>query len=473
MTAIVRQDEKVLINACSDAAHQNSSFANETGALPSAPMPIGDALIDALEAAAPDSVHPARIRTAIHVLSVASQVLKTDTFSQRTHAAARHGLAKLDHVTIKGLLTAILDAADGSEYIASDWRSATVERINDFALFLRNVGYFAPASEVYARAAQIRRVAPKVTMAALQGRGWTLRQLGDHFRAERAYQTMRAVAEDACDMIMALEADLGRAKVAIERGNLAEAEPLALDVMRRAKGIGLSRVTGLAHIDLACIAGIRMQYGEAVVHLDRARSENITRVDHDLCGINMAEGQRMLRRVADACASAHVVARTAEGLEERVGAWLILYHLAMDQGHDADAHRERLADIRMSAQKRAELYEANARDAWCSDDLLTARRELADGLAFAEAHKLNEMIMHLDDGLKHLEHGKEPPRFLAPNHLPSPATAAAIRRIGYDARKAEAAWMREEELRANATGTGHPPRLLVETFVHRVVASGR
>lgn len=469
MTAAAN-DESILISAT------DSRRSGVTGAavVHSAPMKIGDAFDTSLREAEPGSAQAARRIAAIFVLDAAVDVLRTGIADPRVVAAARRALKKLDHVALLGALEAILNIVDGTEYVGRDWRSVLVERMLEYATLLRRVGHMPLAAEVFTFAARARDVRPDITLRALQGRGLMLRRLGEYSRSERAYGEMQTIADEIGDVEMALLAKLGLARVQLERGNTSEGERAVRDVIERSAAGRLPGVYGAAHVDLSFIAGTRGQYDAAIFHAKTALAHPIPDLDRDLAGINLAMGYRMYRQFHEATAFALTVAEEALGVEERVGAWLVLYELAMDQGIDTDGVRDRLEGQRMSPQKRAELYEADARNAWFEGDKLACRRELASGLALADspARRLAEMVVRLDGAMRELATDAEPTIFRAPNCPTPPDSALALRRIGDEARKARTESDARDRLRAYATATGDPPAFLVQAFVDRIVAAG-
>lgn len=417
------QDEKALI-----FWHKENSSQTRDRVLASAPM-IGDALIHALETSEPGSVHVTRCTATMFVLDVAFSVLRVDTYDVRTHEAARTEMAKLEYLPLLSRLEGIINVADGSEYIRTDWRTVLVERIVGLGEFVRSVGHLRIATDIFAKAAQVRHVTPAVNMLALQGRGWTLRQLGDHFRSERVYRELHAVAEESSDMLMALDADLGLSTIMVERGALGDAEALTRAVLDRATRIGASKLTSRAHGNLACIAGIQERFDAAIVHADAAIRGPQSPIDYDICVANIAFAFRQLRRWRCAEWYAKRVVRDAEGIEQRTSGLITLCHLALDRRGDASPLRADIDTHRISSALRVDVYELDARVAWWADDKLTARRELEQGIAFAEGHKANRAAFLFDEALQTIEAGKVPQLFYAPRHLPSVEHASAVRSI--------------------------------------------
>jgi hypothetical protein len=460
------KDERVLMYDM----HKDFSRANVPEVLPSAPM-IGEIFLDLLRTATtPDLWHwraAARL-----VLAVADQALNTDGPSDRLIRTARREVHNVTHLALRTHLNDVLDVTLGT--CREHWRETVAQRLIAYAGFVRSVGHFAGAGEIYGMVAETVDLPASVRIEAYQGRAWVFRQLGQHADADLIYVQMRTLAESVGNTPMVLMAELGMARVMIERGGLPEAERMVRAVIARAETLGFLGVVSRAYIDLACVAGKRKRHDEVIVHTDTAMAGPLPPIDRDLCGVNMAYAYRNIRRFACAASYARIVVTTAEGLEERLRAGLILYHLTMDQGLDATAPRafvDREGE-RMSAQLRAELYEAMARDAYLSDDLLTARHELTNGLAFSEAHHLNEMIVELDASLQSIERGTMPARFVAPNCTVPAHSVSSLRRIEYNARKAETESDNLRRLRADPAAASDVPRLLVETFVSRVVAAG-
>lgn len=471
MSAALPNDEKVLINA----PHKDFSFADPNRALPSSPM-IGEAFLELLRTAPTAALWHWRVAAQL-ALSVVDQALNTDGPDERLVRVARREIHNplLCHVTLRGHLQALVDIATGPR--GEHWRESVAKRLLKFAEFLRNIGHFEASGEVFRMVAETGDLQASVRIAAYQGMAWVARQLGLHPDADLIYIQMRTLAEEVGNTPMVFMAELGAARVMIERGggSQADRERTVREIIDRARRLGFDGVVARAHIDLSNIAGANGRFDEAIIHANVAREGPVPPIDYDLGGINMAMAYRMFGDFFEATAFAQGVVETAEGLEERLCAGVILYHLAMDQELDTTGVRqffEREGE-RMSAQVRAELYEAKARDAYLADDILTAQRELSNGITFAESHgrRLNQMIVQMDGALKDIEAKRFPASFVAPNGVAPVNTAPTLRHIGDAARKAEAVSHRNRHLRTDPATAGDPPRLLVETFV-RVVAAG-
>ena len=398
---------------------------------------IGAAMVRAIEKAERDSEELTRALAEYFTFRVAAEVLSRDSIDGRIYERALEQIERSHDMTVRRELPRILAVANGTEFV-SDWRTELVARMTDYGHLLRTDGRSAQAADAFGYAARARGAVPAARMAAIRGRAWALRQIGDPFRAERAYNELRSFAEDSCDILMEMEADIGRATVMVESNRLPAAEALTLEILGRATRIGAITTISRAHANLACIAGIGERYDEAIIHAREAMRGPLSRLDRDICVSNIAFAFRKLRCYRAAERYAASVARSAEGAEQRAAALLTLAHIALDRGESAAYYINRIDPARISVATHADLHEVTAREYWLSDDSESARHELAEGLLFAEKHGLNRAVIDFDTALLEMEGGEMPRLFHSPTYTIPLNTASALRTIEAEAWNADA-----------------------------------
>jgi len=240
---------------------------------------------------------------------------------------------------------------------------------------------------------QSRCDAVSAATAALRS-GFCYRQLGDRARAEEAY----TLAETLGGTYTVLRAQLGRANLAIDRGNLPAAEELCEAVLAAASEAGLADVHARALHDRAHIAFRRGEYRLSVslafeAWMSTSDPAERERVLVDLASALTEVGER------EAARDGHLIlAATAHDPSIRWIATINLIELAVLDRREVDFSRHRLALARTSLPPHLaghyHLYVARGYETF--GDTERARMAYERALAIAEAHQLNELIFQIE-----------------------------------------------------------------------------
>ena len=188
--------------------------------------------------------------------------VRADGWGLRSVAAAIEEMPK--GMPARTILQGVVDALRES---VGDDLCAVAPRLMAYARCLDLDARWALASDVYlsviAHAHPVEE--SDVAIAAHLRLAYCERSLGALDDAAASYATASAIATDVDDMFGILRAEIGAAKIAMERGNLPRAETLLDDVIVRARTRDeLSDVHAMALQDRAGVAFYRERYDLAV-----------------------------------------------------------------------------------------------------------------------------------------------------------------------------------------------------------------
>jgi tetratricopeptide (TPR) repeat protein len=324
------------------------------------------------------------------------RVLSTGSRAQRAVEAA---VGELPSDAERQLLTNIIAATTRAPEPAVSYIAAPLLA---YAYALQVRAAWALAADVYETVVcecgaawqdQSRCDAVAAATAALRS-GFCYRQLGDRARAEEAY----TVAETLGGTYIALRAQLGRANLAVDRGNLPVAEELCEAVLAVATEAGFSDVHAYALHDRAHVAFRRGEYQLSVSLAFDAwvRTSDPAERDRVLVGLASAlteVGEREAARDGNL-----ILAATAHDPSIRWIATINLIELAALDRREVDFSRHRLALARAPLPPRLaghyHFYVARGYQTFGDTQRADAAYERA--LAIAEEHELNELIFQIE-----------------------------------------------------------------------------
>lgn len=320
-------------------------------------------------------------------------------------------VARVSDTSTRGLLTSIVDATRAphapDDYM---WRHVLAGRLMAYGMGLHASGRFAPAVDVFRTIERADLFDTEFTMQAIYQRAFALRVLHRFDEATAAYAALRTAAREFRHRRFELEADLGDAKIAADRGNLPNAERMVDDVLHRCDRVKDRQLRGKALIDRAWIAGLRKQPDRSLAFSLMALREVEESQRRDRICNNIAFALRETGNGELAKRTAMIVAAHGEHADQRTLAEILLYNLAVDEQAwpVADAFRHRLGRATMTPQRAAEYYQAEARHLAAVGDVPSAERVLARMLAVAQEHRLGQLANDAEEALTDLRRGLVP-----------------------------------------------------------------
>jgi tetratricopeptide (TPR) repeat protein len=170
---------------------------------------------------------------------------------------------------------------------------------------------------------------------------YCFRTLGDFEASAAAYSEASRIALAAGDLIGVLRGRLGDAKLAIERGNMPQAEQILIETVEQAHATGLDDIRSRALHERAYLAGLRGNHDRAIKFAYDALELSPSQADRDRILTNIATGFRYLG-LTDVARDAYLVlANTAQEQYVRWMAELNLMELAANDRIELEFDRYR------------------------------------------------------------------------------------------------------------------------------------
>jgi tetratricopeptide (TPR) repeat protein len=225
-----------------------------------------------------------------------------------------------------------------------------------------------------------------------------MRQLGDHARAADAYAVAERLGAAADNVYAVLMAQLGRAKLTVERGNLPAAEAACDAVIDAATRAGVLDVRAQACYERAHVAHRRGHYALAVSLAYEAWTETTDPAERDrvLTGLatSLADvGQREAARDANL-----LLAAQARDPSTRWVATINLLELAAQDGREVEFTRLRraLEDVDLPPMLAGHFHYYVAQGYQTFGQPARAGAEYDRAIAIATRHGLNELLMQAE-----------------------------------------------------------------------------
>lgn len=281
-----------------------------------------------------------------------------------TVVAARILAGRAPNLPIRAKLIAVLDLLTPSIDAQDEQRVAVGHALYALGMELHAEGFLPQAIEVFKSVMQYLSTDSYLLLASSARVAYAHRLLKDFDEAELAYEHLRFHARRARNMKMHLEADLGVAKIAMDRGNIPQSSEMVTAVLRRARRHGVDDLIGKALMDRAALAGIRRDPYQAIV--DSLAAIPFVKADvtkHRLM-FNMATSYREVGHPREATRLADYLRSGAAEAFVRMMASVLRYNLAVDDGDDIGMERTRRCCEVLDKPPlvAAEYYEALARD---------------------------------------------------------------------------------------------------------------
>jgi tetratricopeptide (TPR) repeat protein len=356
-----------------------------------------------------DERHPSyrHLVAGLLVIEIATYSRNRKVLDVRGAEFARRRASAVTDIQTRTWLLSILANADPNR---PGYPQTLDRQLKVYGVALHQRGCYGPAADVFAITADAPNADPETRMQAMYWRAFGARLLSKLDEADMGYSVLRNFAERHGDKHMELEAILGQAKVAINRGNIPDADEILNRALKMAEHSGDGAIGGKAHIDLAYVAGVRRRPADVIEHSRLALRWLETRMDRDRALRNIAVASRELGRADDSARIAAWLAKNAEELDERIGALTLMYNLAVDAGDFAAAGcaRADIARMPLTPKLAVEFHEGQARHFAAEGRFAQATRAAEKMLEIAEEHSLNEYIFRGDVALLELKARRVP-----------------------------------------------------------------
>jgi hypothetical protein len=301
---------------------------------------------------------------------------------------------------LAGVVDALISARSGDLH-------AVAPRLMAYARSLDLDAHWALAADVYETI--LNHVHPvedaDVAVNALLRRGFCLRQTGDLTGASAVYSTASEVATRCGDIIGALHARIGEAKVLAAKGNLPAADALLEDTVAQASEHELSEVRSIATHDRSYIAHMRGQYDAAVRFAYDAMRESTSERERDRILGDLAGSFYMLGLKSAARDAFSILAATAQEQYQRWVATINLMELAAEEGVSLqfERYRQQLAGAKLPPLLRTQFELHVGRGYQTFGEYTSARTWLERAARSASAHSLNQFLFEAENALANNE----------------------------------------------------------------------
>lgn len=384
---------------------------------------------EALSATPSDSPQWSQLAAGLGVMRLVGDALSHRGIDERSLQAALESLSRVSNLMAYAQLRAIIDATRPQNQVDQNWREVLGARLMTYGVWLHSQGHFLPAAAVMRTIAEMPAVDVELRLQAHLRRAWSLRLMKQLDEAESAYVQLESLAGETGSRRMLLEAELGFAKLTMDRGDMPGAEPRIERVISAARQAGERGVLAKALIDAARLAGTRGNPTAVIERSYEALPMIEERTDRDRTLRNISIALRELGRTEAAWHVALHVARSAIDADQRIASTILLYNLSIDGRQDILARQYRVSlslEKDMNPTLAAEFYRAVSRDLATRGQFTAAAGEARKMLAVAEANQMSELIVKADQALADLGKGVVPALY---DYRPTPVSKAAARTL--------------------------------------------
>jgi tetratricopeptide (TPR) repeat protein len=302
---------------------------------------------------------------------------------------------------VRAILGSVVDAMEGS---AVADMSAVAPRLLAYAAALEYEARYALAADVYRGV--IGHTHPveesDIAVAAHLQLAKCLRMSGNLGAAADAYGMAGEIAQASDDIVGVLWAQIGDAKIAIERGNLPRAEQLLDDAIAASSKPGLEDVRSRALHDRAGVAFYRKDYEQSVRFAYEAMTTATNPRGRDRILSDLATAFMRLGVLTAARDAYLVLTVTAQEQFTRWLATMNLMEIAARDGAETvfERYRRELADAALPPFMAADFY-VQAGEGYQR----LGRTDLACGyleraLSIATEHHFNQVVFYVEEALQ-------------------------------------------------------------------------
>lgn len=332
-------------------------------------------------------------------------VIAADALGARS---VRDAIAAVDpRVSTRALLQSVLDAMEAVPSV----RVATVApRLMAYARALQFDGRWSLAADVYRTVLAVAHPVEDadVVVTANMQLGASLRVLAEWGEAALAYASAGQIAGLTGDIMNVLRSRIAEANLAIDRGNLPEAEGILDETLERANHPTLGEVHALALHERGRVAHLRGDSNLSMKMLHQAlRGYKDPRMRDralgDIANAFLELGVRTAARDAYL-----ILAATAQEQYVRWGATINLMEIASLDGREPvfEQYRRELADVALPASMAAvyHFYVGQGYRLFGRDELAATSLERA--IEIAAQHRLNQVLIKAEASLMEVRSGR-------------------------------------------------------------------
>jgi hypothetical protein len=331
-------------------------------------------------------------------------VVAADSWGLR---AVREAIAAIDaRSSIRAILQSVVDTIESA---GSAEVPTVAPRLLAYARALQFDADWALAADVYRTV--LAHAHPMedcdIAVTANMQLGSCLRMLADWQGASAAYSTAGSIATISGDLMNVLRSRIAEANLAIDRGNLPQAELMLDETIAQANRSGLQEVKAVALHDRAAVAHLRGKF-ELAVQLGyealRGYREQVAkdRVLADIAGSFTELGLRSAARDAYL-----ILAATAQEQYTRWLATVNLLEIAALDGSEPvfEQYRRELADASLPASLAVYYHLFVGQGYRMFHKPEQAEAALGRAIEIASTHKLNQVLIRAERSLQELRNG--------------------------------------------------------------------
>ena len=300
----------------------------------------------------------------------------------------------------RAILSSALDSLTSAR--GGDMHSVA-PRLMAYARSLDLDGKWSLAADVYDTI--IAHVHPdeesEIAVNALLRRGHCLREVGEFGEATNSFSTAAELAHRSGDMIGALRARIGEAKIIFARGNLPAADALLNETVALANEHNLIEVRSMAKHDRAQIAITGGNYDLAVRYAYEAMHDSVSETERDRILNDLAAAFYYLGVKSAARDAFLILAATAREQYQRWLATINLMELAAEDGAEIqfERYRQQLASAELPPVLRVQFELDAGRSYQHLGDTQSAEVWLRKALGTASTHSFNRFVFAAEKAL--------------------------------------------------------------------------
>ena len=230
---------------------------------------------------------------------------------------------------------------------------------------------------------------------------FSLRELGKIDASATAYDDASVLAQSVGDVVGVLRAQIGRARIAVTRGNLPDAERHLDDAITRAGSEGLPEVRAVALQERANVAHLRGHYDSAVRLAYEALGDTQDPINRDRLLLDIAASFFMLGARSVARDAYLILEATAQEQYQRWVAAINLMELAAVEGAATvfERYRRHLLEQPLTPRLETQLHLHVGAGYVDLGEPLAARAALKTARALAERYQLNQLLFEAEQRL--------------------------------------------------------------------------
>ena len=230
---------------------------------------------------------------------------------------------------------------------------------------------------------------------------FSLRELGEIDASATAYDDACVLAQSVGDVVGVLRAQIGRARIAVTRGNLPDAERHLDDAITRAGSEGLPEVRAVALQERANVAYLRGNYDSAVRLAYEALRDTQDPINRDRLLVDIAGSFYMLGARSVARDAYLILEATAQEQYQRWVAAINLMEIAAAEGATTifERYRRNLLEQPLTPVLQAQLHLHIGTGYLDLGKPLAARAALNTARGLGERYQLNQLLFAAEERL--------------------------------------------------------------------------